>query len=122
MIEKTLQADYLVVGSGAVGMAFADVLLTETDASLIIVNKYQSQVVTGMWPIRLSRCISLCSAQPLSLTISLTRPPGTSSVTGSFSRRPAMKPTAEVSGQRLIDGAAHRGSVPTVIVDMSGSG
>jgi len=36
-----LEADYLIVGSGAVGMAFADVLLTETDATMIIVDKYQ---------------------------------------------------------------------------------
>ena len=36
-----LEADYLIVGSGAVGMAFADVLLTETDATMIIVDRYQ---------------------------------------------------------------------------------
>jgi len=36
-----LEADYLIVGSGAVGMAFADVLITETDATMIIVDKYQ---------------------------------------------------------------------------------
>lgn len=36
MDTKKLQVDYLVVGSGAVGMAFADVLLTETDASIMI--------------------------------------------------------------------------------------
>lgn len=35
-----LEADYLIVGSGAVGMAFADVLLTETDASIIIVDRF----------------------------------------------------------------------------------
>lgn len=35
-----LETDYLVVGSGAVGMAFADVLLTETDASIIIVDRF----------------------------------------------------------------------------------
>lgn len=35
-----LETDYLIVGSGAVGMAFADVLLTETDANIIIVDKY----------------------------------------------------------------------------------
>ncbi|MEO1263631.1 MAG: NAD(P)-binding protein [Bacteroidota bacterium] len=35
-----LKTDYLIVGSGAVGMAFADVLLTETDADLIIVDKH----------------------------------------------------------------------------------
>ncbi len=36
----TLEADYLIVGSGAVGMAFADVLLTETDANIIIVDRF----------------------------------------------------------------------------------
>lgn len=35
-----LETDYLIVGSGAVGMAFADVILNETDASMIIVDKY----------------------------------------------------------------------------------
>jgi hypothetical protein len=35
-----LEADYLIVGSGAVGMAFADILLTETDASIIIVDRF----------------------------------------------------------------------------------
>lgn len=36
----TLNADYLIIGSGAVGMAFADVLLHETDATMIIVDKH----------------------------------------------------------------------------------
>lgn len=40
MAEHHLQADYLVIGSGAVGMAFADVLLTESDATIIIVDRY----------------------------------------------------------------------------------
>jgi len=40
-MSTQLQADYLIVGSGAVGMAFADTLLTETDASIIIVDKHQ---------------------------------------------------------------------------------
>ena len=35
-----LETDYLVVGSGAVGMAFADILVTETNANIIIVDKY----------------------------------------------------------------------------------
>ena len=35
-----LETDYLIIGSGAVGMAFADVILTETDANIIIVDKY----------------------------------------------------------------------------------
>ena len=35
-----LEADYLIIGSGAVGMAFADILVTETDATIIIVDRY----------------------------------------------------------------------------------
>ena len=35
-----LETDYLIVGSGAVGMAFADVLLDETDANILIVDKF----------------------------------------------------------------------------------
>lgn len=35
-----LEADYLIVGCGAVGMAFADIILSETDANLIMVDKF----------------------------------------------------------------------------------
>ncbi len=41
MTTHALETDYLIVGSGAVGMAFADTLLTETDANLVIVDRYQ---------------------------------------------------------------------------------
>lgn len=34
-----LTTDYLIVGSGAMGMAFADVLVEESDATLIIIDK-----------------------------------------------------------------------------------
>ncbi len=37
-----IEADYLVVGAGAMGMAFADVVLTETDATVAIVDRYGS--------------------------------------------------------------------------------
>jgi len=47
--EQQLQADYLIVGSGAVGMAFADTLLSETDASIIIVDQHQQP--GGHWNI-----------------------------------------------------------------------
>jgi hypothetical protein len=40
MNEILLETDYLIVGSGAVGMAFADTLLTETYANIIIVDKH----------------------------------------------------------------------------------
>lgn len=34
-----IEADYLVVGAGAMGMAFVDTLLTETDASVVLVDE-----------------------------------------------------------------------------------
>lgn len=37
---KSLQADYLVYGTGAVGMAFVDTLLEESDASVIMVDNH----------------------------------------------------------------------------------
>lgn len=40
MKAAELTCDYLVVGSGAVGMAFADVLINESDAKVIIVDRY----------------------------------------------------------------------------------
>jgi NAD(P)-binding Rossmann-like domain len=36
---STLQADYLVVGAGAMGLAFADTLISETDATLVMVDR-----------------------------------------------------------------------------------
>ncbi len=39
-VKETLTTDYLVVGSGVVGMAFVDTLLTETDANIIVVDRY----------------------------------------------------------------------------------
>ena len=40
MTNQTLETDYLIVGAGAMGMAFADTLLTETDADMIIVDMH----------------------------------------------------------------------------------
>ena len=40
MSHTQLETDYLIIGSGAVGMAFADVLLAETNANIIIVDKH----------------------------------------------------------------------------------
>ena len=36
----TLNTDYLVIGAGAMGMAFTDVLMTESDATVTIVDRY----------------------------------------------------------------------------------
>jgi hypothetical protein len=38
----TLQADYLIVGSGAVGMAFLDVLISHSDATAIVVDRHHA--------------------------------------------------------------------------------
>ena len=40
MTSRKLEADYLVIGAGAMGMAFTDVLLTETDATVVLVDRY----------------------------------------------------------------------------------
>ena len=39
MPERTIEADYVIVGAGAVAMAFADTLLTDSDASMVIVDR-----------------------------------------------------------------------------------
>ena len=35
-----LATDYLIVGSGAVGMAFADVIISETNKNVVIVDRF----------------------------------------------------------------------------------
>src|ERR1700712_3055793 len=39
MSMHTIKADYLVVGAGARGMAFTDTLVTETDATVVVVDR-----------------------------------------------------------------------------------
>ena len=34
-----IEADYLIIGAGAVGMAFADTLLSETQATIALVDR-----------------------------------------------------------------------------------
>ncbi len=38
-MSSRVQTDYLVIGAGAMGMAFTDVLLTETDATVTLVDR-----------------------------------------------------------------------------------
>ena len=37
---QSLEVDYLVIGSGAMGLAFADVIATETNATIALVDKH----------------------------------------------------------------------------------
>jgi hypothetical protein len=39
MATRTLEADYLVIGSGAAGMAFTDALIAESDAQVVMVDR-----------------------------------------------------------------------------------
>ncbi len=47
MPALTLETDYLIIGAGAVGLAFADTLVSETDAKVLIVD--QRQRPGGHW-------------------------------------------------------------------------
>ena len=40
MPESTIEADYLIVGAGAAGMAFADSVLSATEATMVIVDRH----------------------------------------------------------------------------------
>jgi cation diffusion facilitator CzcD-associated flavoprotein CzcO len=40
--EADYQTDYLIIGAGALGLGFADQLLTETGDSLLIVDKHHA--------------------------------------------------------------------------------
>jgi hypothetical protein len=40
MAESTITADYLIMGGGASGMAFADSILTESNATMVIVDRH----------------------------------------------------------------------------------
>jgi hypothetical protein len=38
-VDRAIEADYLVVGAGAMGLAFTDALVTESDATVVIVDR-----------------------------------------------------------------------------------
>jgi hypothetical protein len=39
-MTESISADYLIMGAGAAGMAFADTVFTETDATMVIVDRH----------------------------------------------------------------------------------
>ena len=41
MAPETIEVDYLIIGAGAMGMAFADIILTESDKTVLIVDMHQ---------------------------------------------------------------------------------
>ena len=41
MSQETIEVDYLVIGAGAMGMAFADIILSESDKTVLIVDMHQ---------------------------------------------------------------------------------
>jgi choline dehydrogenase-like flavoprotein len=47
MSERMLEADYVVVGAGAVGMAFVDTMLDYSDASIIVIDRRHKP--GGLW-------------------------------------------------------------------------
>ena len=47
MNDRELIADYVIVGAGAVGMAFADTLLDNSDASMIVIDRREK--AGGLW-------------------------------------------------------------------------
>ncbi|MFE3769557.1 NAD(P)-binding protein [Streptomyces sp. NPDC059122] len=49
MNPTALEVDYLIVGAGAMGMAFADTLIAETDATVAIVDRYDQP--GGHWTV-----------------------------------------------------------------------
>ena len=39
-MQTILEADYLIVGAGGMAMAFTDTIISETDATVVIVDRY----------------------------------------------------------------------------------
>ena len=64
----SIEADYLIVGTGAAGMAFADALLTDTNARIVMVDRRDRP--GGHWN---DAPIHLCVCTSLRLTMASTR-------------------------------------------------
>lgn len=51
---QKIETDYPVVGAGACGMAFADMMVTQSQADMVIVDRRHGRVAIGATPIRSS--------------------------------------------------------------------
>jgi len=40
-VSEQLEADYVIIGAGATGLAFADEMLSRSDATMILVDRRQ---------------------------------------------------------------------------------
>jgi L-2-hydroxyglutarate oxidase LhgO len=47
MTMPPIETDYLVIGAGAIGMAFVDTLLTDSDAQIVMVDRHHRPGATG---------------------------------------------------------------------------
>ena len=47
MAAETFEVDYLIIGAGAMGMAFADIILSESDKTVLIVDMHHKP--GGQW-------------------------------------------------------------------------
>ena len=52
----TIEADYLVIGAGATAMAFVDTLVSETAATVVVVDRNHRPAGTGPPPTRSCGC------------------------------------------------------------------
>jgi L-2-hydroxyglutarate oxidase LhgO len=59
-----MQTDYWVIGAGAMGLAFADEMLTRSDAHITLVDKRAAPVGIGTTPTASCVCISLLGMRP----------------------------------------------------------
>lgn len=74
-----IQTDYLVVGAGAMAMAFVDTLLTDTDATVVIVDRHDRP--GGHWN----------DAYPFDSFACISPRRFTESIRGSSAREPRMR-------------------------------
>ena len=68
-MAEIMDVDYLIVGAGAMGLAFADTMLSDSKATMAIVDRYHAPAGTGPSPIPSSTFTS-----PLPFTESTPRP------------------------------------------------